>query len=92
MTGNCPNVICKNRNENGYCKTTACVNPHGLLNLDLPADCLESAAAQTEISKTNADLLRQLPTPELADKIYNELAMFPSKSSLLQYLEQTAEP
>lgn len=42
--------------------------------------------------KTNADLLRAMSDEELADKIYNELAMFPSKSSLLQYLEQTAEP
>ena len=27
MYGNCPYWDCPNRNELGYCKTTACINP-----------------------------------------------------------------
>lgn len=40
------------------------------------------------VEPTKGDVLRQLSNEELADLIYNELAMFPNKASLLAYLNE----
>lgn len=40
------------------------------------------------VKPTKGDVLRQMPNEDLADLIYNELAMFPNKALLLAYLNE----
>ena len=40
---------------------------------------------------TNLDALKAMTAEEMADKIYNELAMFPSQETLLAWLKEEAK-
>lgn len=70
---NKPITLCDRCEHNGSC----CLSYDGQACRDIRT-----------VTPTEADVLRQLSNEELADLIYNELAMFPNKDSLLAYLNE----